>query len=112
MGGGEVENIASSCSQQEIPKNTFVMHERGCLRYITLCPVCKEPVPKEELEQHHEEEHKPKACDLCGEKFPPDKLDAHKVLPSNPAGNVFNASSFSSSLGGQLPQLHTGMQIL
>ncbi|GJQ83676.1 hypothetical protein Trydic_g19874, partial [Trypoxylus dichotomus] len=38
--------------KKEIPQNNYVMHTAHCARRITLCPVCKEPVPKNQFEQH------------------------------------------------------------
>ena len=67
-------------SQQEIASYVnFEIHQIHCKRNIVLCPECKEPVRKAELDEHMEEEHAPKPCELCGKMFPPDQLENHKV---------------------------------
>ena len=50
-----------------------------CRRHITLCPVCGDPVPVKEQEEHFQEYHALEACDVCGEQVQRDKLEEHKV---------------------------------
>lgn len=41
-----------TCSKKEIPQINYVMHTMHCARNISLCPICKEPIPKGDLEAH------------------------------------------------------------
>lgn len=45
-------------SKREIPLANFTIHAVHCARNIRLCPVCKEPVPVQDLQQHHDDQHK------------------------------------------------------
>lgn len=44
--------IFFSSSKKEIPHYNYVMHTAHCARNITLCKICKEPVPKSQFEEH------------------------------------------------------------
>lgn len=35
------------------------MHEAHCQRFLCLCPDCEEQVPKDQLEEHQQEQHAP-----------------------------------------------------
>jgi hypothetical protein len=39
-------------SKKEIPQHNYVMHTAHCARNITLCHVCREPIPKNQFEAH------------------------------------------------------------
>lgn len=62
-----------SCSKKEIPHNNYVMHTAHCARNITLCKVCKEPIPKNQFDDHA------KACRPKVEKPKPPSLDIEKT---------------------------------
>lgn len=34
------------------------LHEAHCLRFLVLCPECKEAIPKEKMEEHREKGHR------------------------------------------------------
>ena len=55
------------------------MHTMHCARNILLCPLCDEPVPRSEVEEHNEDFHTDKQCDTCKENVPPAEFDEHKV---------------------------------
>ena len=55
------------------------MHEPHCRRNIVLCKVCDEPVPKSQLEEHHEENHVEAPCELCHKRMVKDHLEQHQV---------------------------------
>ena len=55
------------------------MHEMHCRRHISVCPACKEPIPKGEMEVHHEENHAQTNCTKCGESIEKNKLEIHEV---------------------------------
>ncbi|KAL3271684.1 hypothetical protein HHI36_022157 [Cryptolaemus montrouzieri] len=48
----EVEHEICGNCKKEIPHYNYVMHTAHCARNITLCKVCKEPVPKLQFEEH------------------------------------------------------------
>lgn len=48
--------LCANC-KKEIPHTNYVMHTAHCARNITLCPICKEPVAKAQLESHKREFH-------------------------------------------------------
>ncbi|KAG8233406.1 hypothetical protein J437_LFUL013399 [Ladona fulva] len=74
----EESNWCANC-RREIPAVNFVMHSMHCSRNITLCHLCQEPVPRSEVDEHHNEFHSHKECDLCGEKMDINQLDKHKI---------------------------------
>ncbi|XP_072381658.1 uncharacterized protein [Diabrotica undecimpunctata] len=50
--------ICNNC-KKEIPQPNYVMHTMHCARNITLCKVCKEPVPKGQFPDHEKTCKKP-----------------------------------------------------
>lgn len=67
----------SNC-KKDIPALNFLMHEPHCRRNIVLCKVCDEPVPKSQLEEHHEENHVEAPCELCHKRMAKDHLEQHQ----------------------------------
>ncbi|OWR55107.1 TRAF-type zinc finger domain-containing protein 1 [Danaus plexippus plexippus] len=63
----EAENKVCHNCKREIPLANFTIHAVHCARNIRLCPVCKEPVPVQDLQQHHDDQHKLVPCKQCGE---------------------------------------------
>lgn len=55
------------------------MHEMHCMRNITLCKHCQEPVPKGEIDIHFEETHAKIACEKCGVQVEKSVLEKHEV---------------------------------
>lgn len=66
-------------SLQFISVANFTLHELRCKKHTTLCEVCSEPVAKEELERHMQDEHAPVTCQDCGQKVPREQIDNHRV---------------------------------
>ena len=71
--------ISFPFSKHHIKSDVYQMHILYCHWRITLCPVCDEPVPKDQLEEHHEDNHTETSCDMCGRKILKDKLEDHQV---------------------------------
>lgn len=64
--------------KRDISAANFVMHEMHCMRNITLCKHCQEPVPKAEIKQHFEELHAKIACEKCGKQVEKSHLEKHE----------------------------------
>jgi hypothetical protein len=54
------------------------MHSVHCHRNIAVCGKCGEPVPRNELAEHEEEEHRDVTCE-CGDVLENCLLAKHKV---------------------------------
>ncbi|KPJ11653.1 TRAF-type zinc finger domain-containing protein 1 [Papilio machaon] len=68
--------ICENCNR-EIPVVNYTIHSVHCARNIRMCPVCKEPVPIAELEEHTEKLHKLLPCKQCGEKVRGTDMEDH-----------------------------------
>uniref|UniRef100_A0A8D3B7Z8 TRAF-type domain-containing protein n=1 Tax=Scophthalmus maximus TaxID=52904 RepID=A0A8D3B7Z8_SCOMX len=49
-----------------------------CSRFLCLCPDCGEAVPREQLDQHREEEHSQTRCKKCNQKMERCQLKDHE----------------------------------
>ncbi|XP_017346509.1 XIAP-associated factor 1 [Ictalurus punctatus] len=76
MDASEELAICSHC-QKDVVKTNLPMHEAHCQRFLCLCPDCEEPVPKDQLEEHREEQHTPVKCKKCNRKMEKCKLADH-----------------------------------
>ena len=65
-------------SNRDISARNFMMHEPHCRRHVELCKVCKEPVPKSQMEEHMEE-HAEVPCAQCQKMVAKDMMDNHLV---------------------------------
>ncbi|KAM9801278.1 XIAP-associated factor 1 [Neosynchiropus ocellatus] len=65
--------------QKDVAEVNFALHEAHCRRFLCLCPDCEEPVPKEQLAQHREEEHAMVKCSKCNKKMEKCHLSDHEV---------------------------------
>ena len=68
------------------------MHTLHCSRNVMLCPKCDEPVPRSGLEEHNEEFHTDKQCEMCKASVANNKIEDHKV------GQFAKAYKTSSSI--------------
>ncbi|XP_036420691.1 XIAP-associated factor 1 isoform X2 [Colossoma macropomum] len=68
----------SNHSNKEVAKVNYSMHEAHCKRFLCLCPDCGDSVPKEQLEEHREEQHTVVRCQKCDEKMQRCKLPDHE----------------------------------
>ncbi|KAF4086414.1 hypothetical protein AMELA_G00105970 [Ameiurus melas] len=68
--------MCSHC-QKDVVKTNLPMHEVHCQRFLCLCPDCEEPVHKDQLEEHREEQHTPVKCRKCSMKMEKCKLADH-----------------------------------
>lgn len=63
--------------KREIPSVNFTIHSVHCARNIRVCPVCKEPIPQNELQEHHDKLHKLQPCQKCGESVCGTDMEDH-----------------------------------
>lgn len=68
--------LCDNC-KKEIPVCNFTIHEIHCQRNIGICPVCKEPFPKSDMEIHMATEHCQVTC-KCNKKFEKMQLKKHE----------------------------------
>nr|XP_020034881.1 TRAF-type zinc finger domain-containing protein 1 isoform X1 [Castor canadensis]XP_020034882.1 TRAF-type zinc finger domain-containing protein 1 isoform X1 [Castor canadensis] len=68
--------LCDNCTK-EIPLCNFTIHEIHCRRNIGMCPVCKEPFPKSDMESHMATEHCQVTC-KCNEKLEKRQLKKHE----------------------------------
>ncbi|XP_034404716.1 XIAP-associated factor 1 [Cyclopterus lumpus] len=64
MGDEEATRSCGTC-HKDVAEANFALHETHCRRFLCLCPDCDEPVPKEQLDQHREEQHTEVRCSKC-----------------------------------------------
>ncbi|NXK04202.1 TRAD1 protein, partial [Herpetotheres cachinnans] len=64
--------------KKDIPAANFITHEVHCSRYVAVCQLCKEAIPKSEMKNHIESEHVEVTC-KCRMKMENRLLEEHKV---------------------------------
>uniref|UniRef100_A0A6I8RL73 TRAF-type zinc finger domain-containing protein 1 n=2 Tax=Xenopus tropicalis TaxID=8364 RepID=A0A6I8RL73_XENTR len=73
-GGGRL----GSKLKRDIPLSNFTIHEIHCKRNLSVCDVCKEPVPTADMEEHLATEHMPVTC-KCKMTMEKAFLEEHKL---------------------------------
>ncbi|XP_064434475.1 TRAF-type zinc finger domain-containing protein 1 isoform X2 [Mirounga angustirostris] len=68
--------LCDNC-KKEIPVFNFTIHEIHCQRNIGICPICKEPFPKSDMEGHMATEHCQVTC-KCNKKLEKRQLKKHE----------------------------------
>nr|XP_040145355.1 TRAF-type zinc finger domain-containing protein 1 isoform X2 [Ictidomys tridecemlineatus] len=68
--------LCDNC-KKEIPVFNFTIHEIHCQRNIGMCPICKEPLPKSDMEIHMATEHCQVTC-KCSKKLEKRQLKKHE----------------------------------
>ncbi|XP_056392584.1 TRAF-type zinc finger domain-containing protein 1 isoform X2 [Hyla sarda] len=58
----EQETLLCGNCKRDIPVDNFTIHEIHCKRNISMCKLCKEPIPKSDMEDHYASEHVPVTC--------------------------------------------------
>jgi len=66
-----------SCSKKDISAQNFTMHEVHCVRNITRCPHCDDPVAKSDLDHHVAELHTQVTCPHCSALLTKSAVDKH-----------------------------------
>ncbi|XP_032742539.1 TRAF-type zinc finger domain-containing protein 1 [Rattus rattus] len=71
----QAARLCDNC-KKEIPVFNFTIHEIHCQRNIGVCPVCKEPFPKSDMDIHVATEHCQVTC-KCNKKLEKRQLKQH-----------------------------------
>ncbi|XP_043910182.1 XIAP-associated factor 1 isoform X2 [Protopterus annectens] len=70
--------LCSNC-KREVAASNFSLHEAHCWRFLSVCPLCNDPVPKEEMKEHQEKEHSQVRCKVCHEYVENCKMEEHEA---------------------------------
>ncbi|NXE55977.1 XAF1 factor, partial [Casuarius casuarius] len=65
--------------KRDVSAANFSLHEAHCLRFLTLCPECDEPVAQKDMKDHQTEAHKQVRCNLCHQSMQQYQLECHKA---------------------------------
>uniref|UniRef100_A0A8C9F474 XIAP associated factor 1 n=1 Tax=Pavo cristatus TaxID=9049 RepID=A0A8C9F474_PAVCR len=65
--------------KRDVSAANFSLHEAHCLRFLTLCSECDEPVARKDMKHHQTEAHKQVRCNLCSQSMQQYQLEHHKT---------------------------------
>ncbi|NXS63210.1 XAF1 factor, partial [Brachypteracias leptosomus] len=65
--------------KRDVSAANFSLHEAHCLRFLTLCPECDEPVAQKDMKDHQTEAHKQVRCNLCHQSMQQYQLEHHET---------------------------------
>ncbi|NXU86982.1 XAF1 factor, partial [Xiphorhynchus elegans] len=65
-------------SKRDVSAANFSLHEAHCMRFLTLCAECDEPVAQKDMEDHQREAHKQVRCSLCHQSMQQYQLEHHE----------------------------------
>ncbi|NXE87144.1 XAF1 factor, partial [Menura novaehollandiae] len=65
-------------SKRDVPAANFSLHEAHCMRFLTPCAECDEPVAQKDMEVHQAEAHKQIRCSLCHQSMQQYQLEHHE----------------------------------
>ncbi|NWQ79207.1 XAF1 factor, partial [Columbina picui] len=66
-------------SKRDVSAANFSIHEAHCLRFLSLCPECDEPVAQKDMKDHQTEAHKQVRCNLCHQSMQQYQLEHHET---------------------------------
>nr|XP_040036752.1 LOW QUALITY PROTEIN: XIAP-associated factor 1 [Gasterosteus aculeatus aculeatus] len=78
MGDKQATRTCGAC-HKDVAEANFSLHETHCRRFLCLCPACDEPVPREQLDRHQEEQHAEVRCSGCHAKMERRQLADHQA---------------------------------
>ena len=78
-------------SKRDIPCKSYQMHTLHCIRNITLCSVCDEPIPKREFDDHKQQ------CSASNNDTGNSCESTSKISKLNPSEHT-SASSLQKSI--------------
>ncbi|KFZ69075.1 XIAP-associated factor 1, partial [Podiceps cristatus] len=74
----EENKFCKNC-KRDVSAPNFSLHEAHCLRFLTLCPGCDEPVAQKDMKDHQTEAHKQVRCNLCHQSMQQYQLEHHET---------------------------------
>ncbi|XP_018606066.1 XIAP-associated factor 1 isoform X2 [Scleropages formosus] len=74
----EKDNKLCNHCKKEIALLNFALHESHCQRFLSLCPDCNEPIPRDQMEEHRSEQHTLVRCTQCSKKMERCHLQEHQ----------------------------------
>ncbi|KFV05556.1 XIAP-associated factor 1, partial [Pterocles gutturalis] len=74
----EESRFCKNC-KRDVSAANFSLHEAHCLRFLTLCPECDEPVAQKDMKDHQTEAHKQVRCNLCHQSMQQYQLEHHET---------------------------------
>ncbi|XP_009467289.1 PREDICTED: XIAP-associated factor 1 [Nipponia nippon] len=74
----EESRFCKNC-KRDVSAANFSLHEAHCLRFLTLCPECDEPVVQKDMKDHQTEAHKQVRCNLCHQSMQQYQLEHHET---------------------------------
>ena len=66
-------------SRREVSVANYVMHVNHCVKYMQCCSICKEPVNRNNMQEHIDENHKLVRCKQCHQQMENSQLEEHMV---------------------------------
>ncbi|XP_071430941.1 XIAP-associated factor 1 isoform X2 [Pithys albifrons albifrons] len=73
----EESRFCQNC-KRDVAAANFSLHEAHCMRFLTLCPECDEPIAQKDMEDHQREAHKQIRCSLCHQSMQQYQLEHHE----------------------------------
>lgn len=70
----------NSNSHKGIPEDVYTLHEVHCMRFLSVCSLCKEVIPKSKKSSHDAEFHAKEPCNYCMVNFEAKDLSLHKTV--------------------------------
>ncbi|NWX05312.1 XAF1 factor, partial [Caloenas nicobarica] len=74
----EESRFCKNC-KRDVSAANFSLHEAHCLRFLSLCPECDEPVAQKDMKDHQTEAHKQVRCNLCHQSMQQYQLEHHET---------------------------------
>ncbi|XP_065709353.1 XIAP-associated factor 1 isoform X1 [Patagioenas fasciata] len=74
----EESRFCKNC-KRDVSAANFSLHEAHCLRFLSLCPECEEPVAQKDMKDHQTEAHKQVRCNLCHQSMQQCQLEHHET---------------------------------
>ncbi|NXU76028.1 XAF1 factor, partial [Oreotrochilus melanogaster] len=74
----EESRFCKNC-KRDVSAANFSIHTVHCLRFLTLCPECDEPVSLKDMKDHQKEAHKQVKCNLCHQSMQQYQLEHHEA---------------------------------
>ncbi|NXG08959.1 XAF1 factor, partial [Sakesphorus luctuosus] len=73
----EESRFCQNC-KRDVSAANFSLHEAHCMRFLSLCPECDEPIAQKDMEDHQREAHKQIRCSLCHQSMQQYQLEYHE----------------------------------